>query len=63
MALDDRGYSRDDAYPESRFMPDVAARKRQVTLRGYAALGMLVAGALATSALILKRRGDGGGGK
>ena len=63
MALDDRGYSRDDAYPESRFMPDVAARKRQVILRGYAALGMLVAGAIATSALILKRRGDGGGGK
>ncbi len=53
MAIDDRGYSRDDALPESRFVVDVAARRRRIVRRGYA---MLCAAALATAAGIVAVR-------
>jgi Fe-S oxidoreductase len=36
MALDDRGYNRDDAYPERRFIPDPQAKRRKVIAQGYA---------------------------
>jgi hypothetical protein len=39
MAIDDRGYSRDDAYPELRFLPDKEKKRREIILRGYAVLG------------------------
>ena len=49
MALDDRGFDRDDAYPELRFMPDMKKKQRRVIAQGYAVLGasLLVAGAAA----------------
>ncbi len=55
MALDDRGYARDDAYPESRFVPDEARRRRRVVLRGY-----LVLAALAIAAVSAMRPFRGG---
>ena len=53
LALDDRGYSRDDAYPERRFMPDEAAKRRRVILRGYAVLGAVTLAGVAAAALLL----------
>jgi Fe-S oxidoreductase len=59
MAIDDRGYSRDDAYPELRFMPDKEKKRRDIIVRGYAVLGaVLVLGAAATGALLLRGRGN-----
>ena len=49
MALDDRGYTRDDAYPESRFVPDITERKRRIVIRGYAVLAALVIAAVAAT--------------
>ena len=49
MALDDRRFRRDDAYPERRFMPDERERKRSIILRGYAVIG--VAGVLALTGI------------
>jgi Fe-S oxidoreductase len=49
MAIDDRGFDRDDAYPERRFVEDPAQRRRQIIVRGYAVLaGVAVATALVT---------------
>ena len=59
MALDDRGYSRDDAYPELRFMPDNDAKRKQVIVRGYAVIAMLAlaaGGAVAAAILTGKRK-------
>lgn len=59
LAMDDRGYSRDDAYPELRFMPDKEKKRRRVIMRGYAVLGALaLVGASAATGLALwgKRR-------
>jgi FAD/FMN-containing dehydrogenase/Fe-S oxidoreductase len=39
MAIDDRRFDRDDAFPEQRFVDDVAARRRRIVRRGYAVLG------------------------
>ena len=38
MAMTDRGYHCDDAYPERRFFADPAARSRAIVRRGYVAL-------------------------
>ncbi|HEY9179425.1 MAG TPA: FAD-linked oxidase C-terminal domain-containing protein, partial [Candidatus Baltobacteraceae bacterium] len=51
LALDDRGYSRDDAYPELRFMPDKEKKRREIILRGYAVLGAVSIAAAAAGAL------------
>ncbi len=56
MALDDRGYARDDAYPELRFLPDVAERKRRVVVGGYAVLGALMIATIAAVRLISRGR-------
>jgi Fe-S oxidoreductase len=55
MAIDDRGKSRDDAYPERRFMPDAAERRREITTRGYTVLAGAAAAAIAVSAILLLR--------
>jgi hypothetical protein len=55
MAIDDRGYSRDDAYPELRFMPDKEKKRRQIIVRGYAVLGAVTL-TFATAALLVARR-------
>jgi FAD/FMN-containing dehydrogenase/Fe-S oxidoreductase len=57
MALSDRGYGRDDALPERRFVEDMRARRRHIVRRGYAALAvaMLVAAAGATLAALRRR--------
>jgi hypothetical protein len=60
MALDDRGYCRDDAYPELRFMPDKEQKRRQIILKGYAvlaAIGVVAVSAGIGAAVIRKRNG------
>ncbi|HKU68127.1 MAG TPA: FAD-linked oxidase C-terminal domain-containing protein [Candidatus Baltobacteraceae bacterium] len=57
LALDDRGYSRSDAYPELRFMPDPQKKRRLIVLRGYAVLGALTLAGAAAAALLLGKRG------
>ncbi len=39
MAMDDRGFERDDAYPELRFMPDHRKKRDRIVARGYARFG------------------------
>lgn len=58
MALDDRGFSRDDAYPELRYMPDKEKKRRQIILRGYAVLAAVsvVAASAGIGAAMLGRR-------
>lgn len=55
MGLDNRGFDRDDAYPERRYMPEKHARKARIIRRGYAAIAAAAAGltiaALAVTAL------------
>ena len=54
LAMEDRGYSRDDAYPELRFMPDNDKKRKRVIMRGYAVIGGLaLAGATVAAALLL----------
>ncbi len=53
LAMDDRGYARDDAYPELRFMPDTEKKRRRVLLRGYTAIAGVMVAAAAVSALWL----------
>jgi hypothetical protein len=43
MALRDRRYSRDDAYPERRFMPDKERERRKIVVQGYTVLAAVVA--------------------
>jgi Fe-S oxidoreductase len=43
MALRDRRYSRDDAYPERRFMPDKERERRKIVVQGYTILAAVVA--------------------
>ncbi len=58
IALDDRGFDRDDAYPELRFMPDHRAKRRKVIAQGYAVLAVAAAAAVtATYGVVLLRRG------
>ena len=57
MAIDDRGYSRDDAYPELRFMPDKEKARRRIILRGYLVFGALaLVGAAAGAAALARKR-------
>jgi hypothetical protein len=57
MAMDDYGYSRDDAYPELRFMTDKQKKRKRVILRGYAVLGaLIVAGAAAGTAIVMGKK-------
>lgn len=59
MAMDDRGYARDDAYPELRFLPDKDKKCRRITMRGYAVPGgfaLLAAGAAAGAIIFAGKR-------
>jgi FAD/FMN-containing dehydrogenase/Fe-S oxidoreductase len=55
MALDDRSYSRDDAYPELRFMPDKEKKRRQIVLRGYVVLGAFFVTGVAIAGAMFRR--------
>jgi Fe-S oxidoreductase len=60
MAMDDRGFHRDDAFPELRFMPDKERKRRRIIMQGYAVLAgsTLAAGALGAGLyLTLRKRG------
>ncbi len=59
MAISDRGYHRDDAYPERRFIEDPHERRRRIVRRGYAviATGALVCAVTAMSLAALRRKG------
>ncbi len=56
LAMDDRGYSRDDAYPELRFMPDQNRKRARVIAQGYAVIGVLAAASVAVAAVALLGR-------
>jgi FAD/FMN-containing dehydrogenase/Fe-S oxidoreductase len=58
LAIADRGYARDDAFPERRFLDDPKARRRRIVARGYAVLAgiALVASLAATAALLQTRK-------
>jgi FAD/FMN-containing dehydrogenase/Fe-S oxidoreductase len=58
MAMDDRGFSRDDAYPELRFMPDKEKKRRRIIMRGYAVMALvaLAAGGAAAALAAGKRK-------
>ena len=56
MAIDDRGYSRADAYPERRFAPDPERRRREVIERGYLVIGTFVLIAGTAAALLIGRK-------
>jgi FAD/FMN-containing dehydrogenase/Fe-S oxidoreductase len=57
MAIDDRGFHRDDAFPELRFMPDNERKRKRIIAQGYAILGgVIVAGATAGTGLYLLLR-------
>jgi len=57
MAIADRGYSRDDGYPERRFIEDPQVRRQRIVARGYAVLACVaVAGTVAAAALWARRR-------
>lgn len=58
MAIDDRGFRRDDAYPERRFTYDRDTRRRTLVRRGYTVLaGTALLAVAAVSAAILRRGG------
>jgi Fe-S oxidoreductase len=54
MAIDDRDVTRDDEFPELRFMPDVWRESREAARRGT--IGLAVLGALATLGIVLLMR-------
>lgn len=57
MAIDDRGYERDDAYPELRYLPDMKAKQKRIIAQGYAAIGAAaVLAALALGASLALRK-------
>jgi FAD/FMN-containing dehydrogenase/Fe-S oxidoreductase len=57
MAIDDRSYQQDDAYPERRFLPDERERRRRIITRGYAMLaGIGALAAVAVFAALRSRR-------
>lgn len=56
MAIADRGYSRDDGYPERRFIEDPHERRTRVVRRGYAVLsGVAVAATLGGAIVAILR--------
>ncbi len=55
MALDDRGYDRDDAYPERRFMPDREAKRRDLVAKGYLIMAAAAAAAVLSAAAFARR--------
>jgi Fe-S oxidoreductase len=56
MAIDDRNVSRDDAYPELRYMPDPVAESRRAGRQGMIALGVLGAVVAIAAVTALRRR-------
>ncbi len=56
LALDRRGAGGDDAYPERRFLPDAAARKRRIVARGYGVLAAIAVAAGAAAVAAMRRR-------
>jgi FAD/FMN-containing dehydrogenase/Fe-S oxidoreductase len=58
MALDDRGYDRDDAFPELRFMPDKDMKRKRIVRQGYAVLAAaaVISVALGAAVLSLSKR-------
>jgi FAD/FMN-containing dehydrogenase/Fe-S oxidoreductase len=58
MAIADRGFSRDDALPERRFVEDPRGRSRRIVARGYAVLAAaaVATAAAATFAALYRRR-------
>jgi FAD/FMN-containing dehydrogenase/Fe-S oxidoreductase len=54
MAIDDRGKTSNDAFPELRYMPDVRAESHKAGVRG--AIGMAILAAVASTLLVWRRR-------
>jgi FAD/FMN-containing dehydrogenase/Fe-S oxidoreductase len=56
-AIADRGFARDEAYPERRFAQDAGQRRRRIVARGYAVLaGGVFCALVAAGAVALARR-------
>jgi FAD/FMN-containing dehydrogenase/Fe-S oxidoreductase len=56
MALDDRNSERHDAFPELRYMPDLAVERRKLMQRAGVAIAMLCGVAAAIGILALRKR-------
>jgi hypothetical protein len=56
MAIHDRGRSRDDAFPERRFMPDKERERRSIIMQGYAVLAGIAAVSIAAGIAIRRMR-------
>ncbi len=51
MAIDDRGFDRDDRFPERRYLADPETKRREVLTRGYRLLAVCALGCIATGSL------------